>query len=386
MRARGWVRAVLLCLLLWTGCARGEGDARCLLVGCDRFLTMPSTSPASANNVAVMEALLKDFLPGGVFITPAGEGVPSAEALACRMQEAFRGADEQDVCLLYLSTHGVRSRDAEEGTALLLSDGAEEEALSPGVLLEMLNRFPGRRILMVDACFSGGLTEAAAKAAEGCRSEDGPEILVSCGAEEDSWFWNAETEEVAGTGYFTAALNNALRASDPEQIDPDGDGWVTLQEATGRLRAMHGASTAACFPQTGEPLFRLPEDRKAGSLLRAVAFGNTEAEGDMLTLPISFRAEEPVRLIYLLVPSRGGRWDFEHAVRLPDREKTGLVRGLLSPGEKTRSIRLNRNSLGEDGRALLQIISLQGTEAAPWAEAGRMIENHPDGKEKTAAE
>jgi hypothetical protein len=34
----------------------------------------------------------------------------------------------------------------------------------------------------------------------------------------------------------------------------------------------------------------------------------------------------------------------------------------------------------------LQIISLQGTEAAPWAEAGRMIENHPDGKEKTAAE
>ena len=101
---------------------------------------------------------------------------------------------------------------------------------------------------------------------------------------------------------------------------------------------------------------------------------------------IDFRAEEPVRLMYLLVPSRGGRWDFEHAVRMPDREITGLVRGRLGPGEKHRTIRLNRASLGEDGRALLQIVSLRGEAGVPWAEAGRVIEFLPSGEENPAGE
>ena len=92
-----------------------------------------------------------------------------------------------------------------------------------------------------------------------------------------------------------------------------------------------------------------------------------------MVLPIRFRAEEPVRVTYQLVFSRGGRWDFEHAVRLPDREKSGLVRGMLSPGEKTRTIRLSMASLGEDGKALLQIISLRGEEQTPAVEAGRII-------------
>ena len=77
--------------------------------------------------------------------------------------------------------------------------------------------------------------------------------------------------------------------------------------------------------------------------------------------------------MYQLVPSRNGRWDFEHAVKLPDREKTGLIRGLLSPGDKERKIRLSVNSLGEDGKALMQVISLQGENRTPAAEAGTVI-------------
>ena len=59
---------------------------------------------------------------------------------------------------------------------------------------------------------------------------------------------------------------------------------------------------------------------------------------------------------------------------MPDRERTGLIRGLVSPGEKERTIRLSRESLGEEGRALMQVISLQGDERRPAAEAGWVIE------------
>ena len=73
-------------------------------------------------------------------------------------------------------------------------------------------------------------------------------------------------------------------------------------------------------------------------------------------------------------------------MKTPDRERTGLVRGLVSPGEKERTIRLRPESLGEDGKALLQIISLQGEERRPAAEAGRVIEIMPAGQEISAEE
>ena len=81
-----------------------------------------------------------------------------------------------------------------------------------------------------------------------------------------------------------------------------------------------------------------------------------------------------------------GRWDFEHAVKTPDRERTDLIRGLVSPGEKERTIRLSAESLGEDGKALMQIISQQGKERTPVAEAGRVIEMLPEMQEKKEEE
>ena len=388
MMIAGKIVAALLGLLAFASLpAESGGEARCLLVGCDRFVSMPSTSPVSCNNVELMAELLEDFLPGEVSTDCRTEGADSADTLAAWAEEAFRGAGDEDTCILYLSTHGARRPETEAGMALLLSDGTSEADLAPAELRAMLEKLPGRKVLIVDACYSGGLIGAGTEGAKDWFEGSGCEVLASGGAEEDSWFWNAETDEYAGTGYFTAALNSALRASDPEQIDPNGDGSVTLEELAGRLREIHGISTV-CFAADGErkPLFRLRPDRKAGSLLRAVRFGDVSAEGDALVLPIDFRAEEPVRLMYLLVPSRGGRWDFAHAVRMPDREITGLVRGRLSPGDKHRTIRLNRASLGEDGKALLQIVSLQGEAEVPWAEAGRVIEFLPPGEENPAGE
>lgn len=351
-----------------------DGVTRCLLIGCDRFVSMPGTEPASANNVDTMEALLADFLPEGTEISRQVNGPGSVEGFGLLAADTFREAKQADTSLIYLSTHGVLKAEAEgQQMFLLLSDGETEEGLSPEELKNTLEKIPGRKILILDACHSGAVI---GEGWDGPNPFEGSGCLVLCSssAQEDSWFWNTETDEYTGTGYFTAAMDRVLRASDPEQIDPDGSGEVTLKELTERLRGIHGASTVCCWPEESEEkLFRIPQDRKTGARLQGVSFGEAERDGDAVILPIRFRAGERVRIMYQLVPGRNGKWDFEHAVRLPDREKTGLIRGLLSPGEKERKIRLTAGSLGEDGKALLQIISYVGDAMTPSAEAGTVI-------------
>ena len=351
-----------------------DGVTRCLLIGCDRFVSMPGTEPASANNVDTMEALLADFLPEGTEISRQVNGPGSVEGFGQLAADTFREAKQADTSLIYLSTHGVLKTEAEEQEMfLLLSDGETEEGLPPETLRSMLEKIPGRKILILDACHSGAVI---GEGRGGLNPFEGSGCLVLCSssAQEDSWFWNTETDEYTGTGYFTAAMDRALRASDPEQIDPDGSGEVSLKELVDRLRGIHGASTVCCWPEESEEkLFRIPADRKTGARLQGVSFGKAETDGDAVALPIRFRAGERVRIIYQLVPGRNGKWDFEHAVRLPDREKTGLIRGLLSPGEKERKIRLTAGSLGEDGRALLQIVSYVGDAMTPSVEAGTVI-------------
>ena len=353
----------------------GGGKTRCLLVGCDRFVSMPATTPAGANNTKTMEGVLSDFLPGPVSIRRTENGPGTVKGLEEVILETFGDAAEQDVSLIYFSTHGILfSEDGRRHMARLLSDGEQEERLEPEQLRRVLDRVPGKKVLILDACHSGAVIGAGADDFVNRFRGRRYSVLVSCGADEDSWFWSAETDAYTGTGYFTSSLENALRASDPEQIDPDGNGTVTLEELTARIRQIHGASTVYCWPENSRtPLFCLPEDRKAGDRLRGLSFGEPETDGDTLVLPVHFRAETSVKLMYQLVPGNNGQWDFASAVKLPDRERTGVIRGLISPGEKDRKIRLTRQSLGGDGTALLQIISYRGEEMIPATEAGEVI-------------
>lgn len=353
----------------------GEGVTRCLLIGCDRFVSMPGTEPASANNVETMAELLADFLPEGTEVIRRVNGPGSVDGFEQLVADAFRDAREADTALIYLSTHGLLRDEAGRQTLLLLlSDGTAEDRLEPERLRQILDLVPGKKVLVLDACHSGAVIGRGGGDGVNRFEDDSFRVLVSSGALEDSWFWNVETDGYTGTGYFTSAMDSALRASSPEQIDPDGSGEVSLEELTGRLREIHGASTVYCWPEESrESLFRLPADRKPGSRLQGIVFGEPATDGDTIILPIHYHAGEPVRVTYQLVPSRNGKWDFEHAVRLPDREKTGLIRGLLSPGDKDRKIRLSVKSIGEDGQALMQIISLRGDGMTPAAEAGKVI-------------
>ena len=364
---------LLFILLLGVRGGPGAGVTRCLLIGCDRFVTLMGTEPASANNVDTMEALLTDFLPGGTRIRRQVNGPGTVEGFERLVEETFREANEEDIALIYLSTHGMLNEvQGQQRVYLLLSDGEEEDRPGPGRLRRIMNKVPGKKVLVLDACHSGAMIGCGG----GYNWFDGDDyrVLVSSSATENSWFWNTGTDEYTGTGYFTSAMDSALRASDPEQIDPDGSGEVSLGELIARLRAIHGASTVYCWPEdSDESLFRIPADRKPGSRLQAVSFGQAEIREDCVVVPVHFRVPEQMRVMYQLVPSEDGSWDFGHTIREMDRGRTGLIRGLLSPGERNRNIRLPASLFGEDGRALLQVISLRGDGLTPVAEAGRMI-------------
>ena len=331
----------------------GAAVVRCLAAGMDLFVTEENTAPCSANNAEAMAALMAAYLPPGTKITRSVNGPGSAAGMMQLLREAFDGAGEEDTSILYLSTHGV-TWEEEDGTlraALILSDGTREEAISPEVLRTMLESIPGKKVLILDCCHAGAVAAAF----------DGPEfrVLAGCGAEEDCYFHSAD--KATGSGYFTAALENALRASDAGQIDPDGDGWVSLGELAARTREIYGVGAAEFLPEgDGEPLFFLPAERGAVERLLGIGFEPTYEEDGQLVLPFAFRTDTAVKLEYRLTPAGTDGWDFAETVRMPDKERTDQTRGLLSPGEKTRTIRVGRERFGEGGKVLLQVISLRG--------------------------
>jgi uncharacterized caspase-like protein len=170
-----------------------------------RLLVLEAENPAAIRRaVAVSEAVF--------------QGKTQVEDMTAVL---IRDAGEADTSFLHISTHGVLLEEG--GTtrpAPVLSDGLREETLSPEELKAWMDEISGKKVLILDCCHAEAVTKAFT----------GPEwrTLASCRAEEDSYFWAAG--EVTGTGYFTAALENALRASAREQIDPDGNGEVSLME------------------------------------------------------------------------------------------------------------------------------------------------------------
>ena len=370
----GFLLCLLFIPLLGMDGGPGEGITRCLLIGCDRFVTMPSTEPASANNVDTMEALLKDFTPRGTKIRRKVNGPGTVKGFERLVKKTFQDAKDSDTAVIYLSTHGQLLEEGDQRRmSLLLSDGTEEEHLEPEKLRKILDKVPGKKVLILDACHSGAVIGCGGDWPN-CFEDDTCRVLVSCGAEEDSWFWNVESDSYTGTGYFTGAMDRALRASDPEQIDPDGSGTVSLTELTARLREIHGASTVYCWPaEDRESLFRVQAERKPDDRLQGVSFGPVERKDNRLVVTVHYQVLEKVRVMYQIVPGRNGTWDFQHMQTQPDPGKTGLIRGLVSPGKWKRTLSIPVKSFGEDGRALLQIITLHGDNQIPAAEGGWVI-------------
>ena len=348
----------LLCLF----CASAEkaddpAVCRALLVGCDVFLTHEDTAPSAALNVERMDRMLRTDARGYAAVTRRDAGLADVAALQAAVEEAFAGADDNDVSFLYFCTHGLYDRVSLE-PLLVLSDGVSENSLSARALRELLDRVPGQKILVIDACNSGAFIGRGVRDGQNAFSGGDYRVLTSAGGYENSFLWRDRQQ--SGGSYFAQELCEGLRGRD---FDVNQDGAVTLAEAHAGLLECCGASTAQASP--------LGDDTPLYVYDPAVSDGGERPLGDILldtnvltgredTLYFSFTVRRPVRVQYQIIYYRGGQWRFDAPQIVEDAEN---ARGALTPGRKQRAVTLVSEDEAPYGYALLQIVAQEGRSA-----------------------
>ncbi|MBR4458378.1 MAG: caspase family protein [Clostridia bacterium] len=181
-----------------------------------------------------------------------------ASALQSAIGGAFSGATENDVSLFYFSGHGIVDDDGR--SCLMLNDAF---LVTASALRGMLDTVPGRKVVLLDCCFSGGMlddveTYDAAEPGSTWEEErepapspadflsgliapfalrsraalnaDGYYVLTACSSTEESWGDDSggcfTTALLQGIGYSTRTGRTA-----DVPADVNADGAVSLDEA-----------------------------------------------------------------------------------------------------------------------------------------------------------
>ena len=362
---------------------------RALLVGCDRFLSQPETTPSSYNNVQQMAQALSGGTLHLATLMTRPEGLSSSGDLAAMILDAFSDADADDVSIFYLSTHGVWEQGtSSSGMTLLLSDGQRETAVSAWQLRTMFDQILGKKVLIIDACHAGAMLGKGVNAqlANVFRSPDYM-VLCSSGGAEESWFWSGDIdgERLAGAGYFSGALVRAISAEGGFGADDNRDGEITLNELKRYLLDNHGASTVRSYPESSDfPIFTYDTETYAWNrrqaLIEGVSFESDVLTSEDPTVYFSFNVVSPVQVAYQLVYHRGGRWDFDNAALYYDNNgdfsswpKPGHT---LSLGIKERALTIRRAEAGSSGYVLLQLLTIE--RGTPSVAASHVLCVPPD--------
>lgn len=355
-------------LFLLAGCAAGqnvpaentESRTRALLMGCDHFLTQPDTAPVSENNVKTMETALLNGFTAEEDTASVINGISSAEELENAVEDYLGAAGQEDVSLVYISTHGLLPEDGDvSGMTLVFSDGKTETGIPPVQLRQILDRIPGHKVLILDTCYSGAVIgKGTGQQVPNAFASEDYTVITSCGGEEKSWFWSSSGEADNGTGYFTGALARLLSEDTEETVD-----LVSLKR---ELRELCGASTVQTWPENpvNSRLKRSGEAAKTEKNALTVtgfSFENGSLTVEDPVIRFSFRALTDIRMIYRIVYYGSGGWEFDNAGFLFDETEGGGFPGQVSPGFKERALSLGSQPEGNSGYALLQIIAMDRT-------------------------
>ena len=221
-----------------------EKKYRALLVGEQNYPFSENTKRnGSENSVNAIASLLEtvDFDGAGFEIRTAAD-LSKAELIA-EIRSAFAGAKEQDISLLYITSHGSYAGGM---SFLELSDGS---TLSARDLERELRSIPGTIIVMIDCCGSGGAIGAASDSLEFAKGITGAfsgaairgskfKVLCSAGLDQDSF--RIAFNENADSGVMATVFARALCDGAGWSIDRDMrksmgadlnyDGSITLDE------------------------------------------------------------------------------------------------------------------------------------------------------------
>ena len=190
---------------------------RALLVGQVYEAHPALTLDGPENDVRAMQACLEMYenTPYQVRVSMDLTGGEILDAI----RECFADAQSQDVSLFYYSGHGVSSSDSALQGAFLGADG--QSAVTAAQLRAALDNIPGRKIVIIDACYSGNMLNGGSDADSGADSDPGTDTNTDSGADSDA---GTNTDSGAGSDAGTDTNTDSGADSDAgSDADSDAD-------------------------------------------------------------------------------------------------------------------------------------------------------------------
>ena len=354
--ARRLLAAALLALCLLLPSA-AMADTRALLVACSDFLTQPELGSAVSGNLQMIASALVGASPRLAALSVEDGTIGSREALASAVSSAFDGADDGDLSLLYLCTHGVISSSDDGGCYLLLGDGEQETLLGAEDLEAMLASVPGEKLLVIDACHSGALLGRTPGAISGLSGDPSIHILTSASDQESAWYYDSEALLSGAQSYFASAFASGLGLYESPEADANGDGQVSLAEKHRYLTIAVPSASAQLLSRNADSLILPSASRPMLSRpLTGFSYGASLILTDDPVFEFSFTAERETAVQYRLVEYTAGGWDWAGAQIFLDGGDGGS--GLITPGRKHRALTLDAVAANDSGYLMLQVFSL----------------------------
>ena len=339
---------------------------RALLIGCDHFVSLEDTWPAADNNLRMLSDTLMTDQRRYALIRSYSSSIATVEAFEEAVRSAFENARDEDVSLLYISTHGVNDDSGGEIRAgVLLSDGEQEALLEAAALQEILNTIPGKKVLILDACNSGALIGKGLHASpdQACFTGTDYKVLCSAGGSEASWYYqSAQNAASDGASYFATVLAYGLGNQGDFAADRNQDGLITLEETYAFLYENYAASTPQVYPQRDDFILFAYDVNRPWAVTQAITditFEDTLLTAGQSEVTFSFTVQRQVELYYQIVYHRDGGWQFGQAQHYLDGEQ---LDGTVRPGRKERTLSLDTGALDAYGYAMSQMITREGEQ------------------------
>lgn len=191
---------------------------RALLIG-NSYTGTANELKGSAADVAGMRAMLGRMTATPYRISTKSE--LSADGLVSAIRSTFADAGVNDVSLIYFAGHGTNALNTSYHGSLLGVDGSY---LTISRLRSVLDEIPGKKIVIVDACYSGQLIGKGEETEPVTQAE-----LNAFNSNVISAFSSASTQsrganDLATSSYYVITAAHSTEESKSMGYDPNGDG------------------------------------------------------------------------------------------------------------------------------------------------------------------
>ncbi len=339
-----------------------QGSMRALIIACDSFVSQDSIAPSASGNVEALRSILSCDKRTFEQINSKTNIAYDKRTLAREIKINFSKASNNDVNIIYISTHGEIAEDGKLN--IIFSDGATESVVTGDELLDIIRQIPGQKILFLDCCYSGRIIS------KGQLDFDPPEIenikiITSAGGAELSYNWSSGITQKQGTSYFMIALRNGLSDLGGFAADINLDGKITMKESQDYLAEGLPSSTAQFYPENDSISliqYDLYAEQQKG-IVSAISFQGRVLQAGT-SLDFSYTLNQKAQISYQLVYEKDGHWLFDKPQIIDDFEAGSAV---LWPGRKSKTITLEQPDSRLNGYVQFFIVAIDENSISPLA-------------------